>query len=111
MISYALDLLMIDNTVWNFKFNLVELSKFLNFRFIEPTDLRNDSTTDHHLIGVLMGCNLGAKLVADAKTTLDGRCVDTEMMGALESAFNELPTSYDAIRCETSLKIQWQVRN
>jgi hypothetical protein len=53
-----------------------------------------------------MGCNLGAKLVADAKTTLDGRCVDTEMMGALESAFNELPTSYDAIRCETSLKIQ-----
>ena len=64
----------------------------------------SDDASRKYLSNMLMGTNLGTKLVSDAKQIVDERSVDGQLVQDLDAAFAKLPKSYADLHGESSLK-------
>jgi len=68
------------------------------------TAANTSADPERGLTAMLLGSNVGIKLLSDATRALEDRCVDTEMTAKLEDVFAKLPTTYTTMSDETSAK-------
>ena len=66
--------------------------------------MRRSAEPGQGLTAMLLGSNVGCKLLSDATKALEDRCVDTEMTAQLEEVFAKLPTTYTDMSGEVSAK-------